>query len=148
MLDAPVLRLPSRTTMRQLFVAFSFTFSGYNSIRARKFEVLKKKECEHWTLVWDFGWVKSLFSSAKALAPYFTFYNLFQQHILPFLKHIFLNVLNMEWCLILSKILKAKYSVKELSILSLFYQCFEKIVFFYKVVTILLVLQYNNPQQF
>ena len=47
MLDAPVLRLPSRTTMMQLFVAFSFTFSGYNSIRARKFEVLKKKEYEH-----------------------------------------------------------------------------------------------------
>ena len=56
---------------------------------------------------------KKNISYVKTLAPYFTFCNFFWQHFLPFLKHMFLNAPKIEWCLILPKILKAKYNVKE-----------------------------------
>ena len=44
-------------------------------------------------------------SEVKILAPYFKFCNCFREHLLlP--KHIFLNALEIEWWLLLSKILK------------------------------------------
>ena len=100
-------------------MTFIFTVSGCNIITARKCDVLKKNK--HWTLVWSFGWVKPLFSYVKNLTPNFTHLNLtpllfllISKHFLPFTKHIILNAPEMEWCLILSKLLKAQYSVKVL----------------------------------
>ena len=43
----------------------------------------------------------------KPFHPILLFVTFFWQHLLPFLKHIFLNALEMEWCCILSKILKS-----------------------------------------
>ena len=58
----------------------------------------------------------------------------------------------MEWCLVLSKTLKGKYSVKELYLYDTSYlyvnESFQKIVLHWKVATVLLVLQFNNTRQF
>ena len=42
----------------------------------------------------------------KPLLPILLFVTFFPQHLLPFPKHMLLNALEMEWCLMLSKILK------------------------------------------
>ena len=90
-------------------------------------------------VVWNFGWVKSLFSEVKTYAPYFTFCDFFRQH-LPFPNHIFLNAPEIEWCLLLSKILKAKYNVKELvnfifmlRVIFILPNLFKKLFFFAKL---------------
>ena len=103
--------------------------------------------------LWNFGWVKSFFSEVKTYAPYFTFCDLFWQH-LPFPKHIFLNAPEIGWCLLLSKILKAKYNVKELvnfifmlRVIFILPNLFKKLFCFEKLWS-LLVLQFNYAQQF
>ena len=42
----------------------------------------------------------------KPFLPISLFVTFFPQHLLPFPKHMLLNALEMEWCLMLSKILK------------------------------------------
>ena len=42
----------------------------------------------------------------KPLLPILLLVTFFPQHLLPFPKHMLLNALEMEWCLMLSKILK------------------------------------------
>ena len=68
---------------------------------------------------------------------------------------MFFNAPEIKWCLLMSKILKAKYNVKELvnfvfmlTVIFMLANIFKKIVLFCKVVTVLLVLQDNNAQQF
>ena len=88
-----------------LLVTFSFTVSGCNIIRARKFDVQKKINTEHWFEI--LVQLNHFLVRLKPLLPILLFVTFFPRHLLPFPKHIFLNALKMEWCLILSKILKA-----------------------------------------
>ena len=97
---------PTTFTKMQLFITFSFTVPGCNFIRARKFDMQKKKiNIELWfeiSVEWNHFLVR-----LKPLLPIYIFVNFFLQQLLPFPKYIFLNALEMEWCLILSKILNA-----------------------------------------
>ena len=102
----PPLHLLRCNSLQHLVLLFlAVILSEQENLTCKKKKINKKKI--HILLWFDISVELNHFLvRLKPLLPILLFVTFFPQHLLPFPKHMLLNALEMEWCLMLSKILK------------------------------------------